>query len=91
MSGSAGLSQPRSLKQEIIISSEHAQSLSKDSADHVVGPVALIVEIIEATGPNAGRTTEDSCAPGRARVAKATYDQLWWLIVDLEVQVLYGP
>ena len=32
-----------------------------------------------------------ACAPGRARVAQATYDQLWWLIVDLEVQVLYGP
>jgi len=31
------------------------------------------------------------CAPGMARGAKAPYDQLWWLIVDLEVQVLYGP
>jgi hypothetical protein len=48
MSGSAGLSPPRSRKQEIIISNEHARSLSKESADHVVGPVALIVEIIEA-------------------------------------------
>src|SRR6185369_359867 len=48
MSGSAGLSPSRSRKQESFISSEHARSLSKENADHVVGPVALIVEIIEA-------------------------------------------
>jgi len=32
-----------------------------------------------------------ACAPGRARGTKVPYDQLWWLIVDLEVKVLYGP
>jgi len=31
------------------------------------------------------------CAPGRARGAQAPSNQLWWLIGDLEVQVLYGP
>ena len=30
-------------------------------------------------------------APGRARGAQAPSNQLWWLIRDLEVQVLYGP
>ena len=38
-----------------------------------------------------GRVNVDPVCAGRARVAKATYDQLWWLIVDLEVEVLYGP
>jgi len=46
MSGSAGLPPSRSQKQENIISSEHARSFLKESADHVVGPVAIIVEII---------------------------------------------
>jgi hypothetical protein len=30
-------------------------------------------------------------APGRARGAQAPSNQLWWLICDLEVEVLYGP
>ncbi len=30
-------------------------------------------------------------APGMARGARAPYVQLWWLSVDLEVQVLYRP
>ena len=46
MSGSAGLSPSRSRKQENIISSEHARSFSKESADHVVGPVALIAYLV---------------------------------------------
>jgi hypothetical protein len=46
MSGSAGLSRLKSQKQENIISSERARSFSKESADHAVGLVALIVEII---------------------------------------------
>ena len=32
-----------------------------------------------------------SCAPGRARGAQAPSYQLWSLIGDLEVKVLYGP
>jgi hypothetical protein len=31
------------------------------------------------------------CAPGMARGAQAPSNQLWWLIRDLEVKVLYGP
>jgi hypothetical protein len=38
-----------------------------------------------------GRSKPCPCAPGRARDAEASNDQLWWLIIDLEVQVLYGP
>ena len=30
-------------------------------------------------------------APGMARGARAPLDELWWLIDDLEVKVLYRP
>ena len=47
MSGSVGLLLLRSQKLEDIISSGHVQRFLKESADHVVGQVALIVEIAD--------------------------------------------
>ena len=52
MNGYAGLLPSRSRKQENTISSEYARSLSKESTDHVVGLVALIVEIMGNGGEN---------------------------------------
>ena len=35
--------------------------------------------------------TDREEAPRQGYEGAATYDQLWWMIIDLEVQSLYGP